>query len=182
MSSNRLRPLAGLGLLLGSIAWSWLLAAPASRLLDYLVHPAYLALVGATLTAPAYAVLTNLKPRRRDLERLLLASFLAGMPIVYLWSALRAHDLDGVYLELGGTLLYGTCAVLGYRRSTLLLGFGIAAHGIAWDAWHHGHAAYMEPWYPLLCLIVDVAFFLAIAANEYPVAAIRSPAARGAHD
>jgi hypothetical protein len=117
--------------------------------------------------------------RREHLERLLLASFLAGMPIMYLWGALRNHDTSGALLESVGLLVYGAWAVVGYRRSSMVIGMGIAAHGIGWDAWHHGHVSYMEPHYPMGCLIIDIAFGLAIAGAVFGRPVVTQQSVRG---
>lgn len=153
----------GFGVLLGVIAYSWLALVPAAPWPSYALNPAYFALVAVTITVPVYAGLRLLPRRRPGQERLVLAAFLAGMPVIYLWAALRAHDSRGVWIELLGLVVYGAWALVGLRRSALLLGAGIAAHGLAWDAWHHGSAGYIEHWYPFDCFIVDIAFGLLIA-------------------
>ncbi len=163
MTTQKWLEAAGFGLLFGVIAWSWLSLVPAAPWASYALNPAYFALVAVSVTAPVYAGL-RLLPRRRPVqERLLVAAFLAGMPVIYLWAALLAHDSRGVLFEALGLIVYGGWALIGFRRSMLLLGAGIAAHGLAWDAWHHGSAGYIEPWYPFDCLIVDLAFGLLIA-------------------
>jgi hypothetical protein len=119
--------------------------------------------VAASAAAVGYAGLRLLPNRQAICERLLLAGFLVGMPVIYIWAALRANDYGSALLESLGLIAFGSCAVVGFRRSMLLLGVGIAAHGLAWDAWHHGHAGYIEPWYPLACFIVDIALGLTVA-------------------
>lgn len=167
MNNHRWLELGGFGLLFGVLAYSWLGLAPPVPWADYAINPAYFALVAATVTAPLYAGLRLMPRRRPGRERLLLAAFLAGMPVIYLWAALRAHDGGGVVLESVGLVVYGACAWVGLRRrSTLLLGLGIAAHGVGWDAWHHGHTVTIEAWYPLGCLIVDMAFGLLVVIQS----------------
>lgn len=154
----------GFCLLFGVVAYSWLALAPLAPWTAYALDPAYFALVAVSVTAPLYAGLRLLPRRRPGLERTLVAAFLAGMPAIYLWAVLRAGDGGGARLELLGLLVYGGWALLGWRRrSLLLLAAGVAAHGLAWDLWHHGRAGTIQPWYPLDCLIVDVAFGLLLA-------------------
>jgi hypothetical protein len=167
MKSQSAVRLIGLGLLFGSLIYCWRVLLPPAPWTDYALNPAYFAFCATTLLAPIYAVLALSTNRRERLERLLLASFLAGMPVMYLWGALRNQDASGAILESVGVLVYGTWAIVGYRRSSMLLALGIAAHGVGWDAWHHGHVRYMEPHYPMACLIIDVAFGLAIAGAVF---------------
>lgn len=167
MTRRSLLPLVGLCLLFGSLAYSWLLLAPAAPITAYVFNPAYAALLGATVGSVAYAVLVLLKERREHLEKLLLTLFLVGMPVVYVWAALRAQSFSGLLIEGGGIVLFGAWAMFGYRRSTMLLGLGVSVHGIGWDLWRHNHAPYIESWYPLGCFVVDIAFGLAVAAQAY---------------
>lgn len=90
-------------------------------------------------------------------ERALIALFLAGMPVVYVVSWI-AHGAGGAWLavELAGLLLYGSMAVAGWRLAPWLLAAGVAAHGLAWDAWHLAGPSYVPPWYAIGCLLVDV--------------------------
>ena len=101
-------------------------------------------------------------------ERAWIALFLAGMPVVYVvsWLADR-HRSGGGWLavELAGLLLYGGLAVAGWRSSPWLLPVGVAAHGIAWDAWHLVGASYVPPWYARGCLLVDVGLALYLATR-----------------
>jgi hypothetical protein len=175
----------GFGLLFGSIIYCWRALLPPAPWIDHALNPAYFAFSVATLVAPIYALLAMRTDRRERLERLLLAFFLAGMPVMYLWGALRSHDAGGAVLESVGVLVYGTWAMVGYWRSRMLLAAGIAAHGVGWDAWHHGHVSYIEPHYPLGCLIIDIAFGLAVAGAVFAQAgqsvrgeraALRTPA------
>lgn len=118
------------------------------RVLALLVAVATIVLLGLTRLAGAAGV---------SVERAFIALFLAGMPVVYVvsWSA---HGTDGAWLavELAGLLLYGGLAVAGWRHAPWLLAAGVAAHGLAWDAWHLVGPPYIPPWYALGCLLVDV--------------------------
>jgi hypothetical protein len=61
--------------------------------------------------------------------------------------------------------------VLGYYKSFLILGLGLAAHGLGWDLWHHGSSSYIASWYPSACLLVDLAlgFLLVTQASMHQV-------------
>jgi hypothetical protein len=115
----------------------------------------------ALLAAGATIVLLGLTrlagPAGVSVERAFIALFLAGMPVVYVVSE-RAHGTGGAWLavELAGLLLYGGLALAGWRRAPWLLAAGVAAHGLAWDAWHLVGPSYIPPWYALGCLLVDV--------------------------
>src|ERR1043165_4337612 len=94
------------------------------------------------------------------LERIALALFLAGMPVVYIVRWLTERDGAGgewLWLELLGLVVYAALAVLGLKVSAWYLAGGIAAHGIAWDSWHYFlHETYMPHWYAIACLLVDI--------------------------
>ncbi len=153
---------SGFLVLFALLAYAWFGLTPRTSLLAYALNPAYFALVAATFTAISYLALRLMPARTEPLERLLLASLLAGMPLIYFWGALLAGDHRGMALEAVGFGVFATIAVSGYRRSVLLLGLGIVAHGIAWDSWHHNHTAYVESWYPVGCFMVDIGFGLLI--------------------
>jgi hypothetical protein len=163
MNGMRGFELGGFALAITAVAYAAFVLAPESPL-RHLGEPAYLAMPAAI---GVLGLLLALRLRARcslRLESALLAAFLAGMPVVYLWSALRVPG-GAVALESVGLLIFAAIAVLGYaRRSLLLLAFGIAAHGLLWDFWRHGRAGYIEPWYPMGCLLVDVALALLVLA------------------
>jgi len=79
------------------------------------------------------------------------------MPCIYLAAAFRRGSSSEIAIELVGLLVFVGLAVFGYYKSFLVLGFGIAAHGLGWDLWHHGSASYIASWYPFACLLVDLA-------------------------
>ena len=110
---------------------------------------------GATIVLLALTRLAG--PAGVAVERAFIALFLAGMPVVYVVSWMT-HGTGGAWLavELLGLLLYGGLAVAGWRHAPWLLAAGVAAHGIAWDAWHLAGSSYMPHWYALGCLIIDV--------------------------
>jgi hypothetical protein len=92
-------------------------------------------------------------------ERILLAVFLAAMPLVYLLRYFRAMpEVPRIWLwvELLGLALFGVIAFLGWKQSPWFLAVGIAAHGLAWDSWHFRHSTYIPDWYALACLLIDV--------------------------
>ena len=145
------------------IGFAWLSLAPASPL-QHASEPPYFATIAAALTALTLFGLRLAPTRRPRVEALVLALFLAGMPLIYLACAALAHDEAGMRVELVGLVIYGALALWGYRRSPLVLAVGIGAHGILWDAWHHRSSAYVPDWYSLGCLLVDVVFALLVVA------------------
>jgi hypothetical protein len=101
-------------------------------------------------------------------ERRWCALFLAGMPLVYIiaWCVTGGGGGSGAWLwvELLGLPIYAALALLGLSRSPWYLVVGIAAHGIAWDAWHYAlHGAYIPSWYVTGCLLADVGISLYLA-------------------
>jgi hypothetical protein len=103
------------------------------------------------------------------IERIVLALFLAAMPVVYILRWLLNRDGAGsgwLWLELIGFILFAALAVMGLKVSPWYLAAGIAAHGIAWDIWHDFIAeTYMPHWYAITCLLVDVGVGVYVAAR-----------------
>jgi hypothetical protein len=118
-------------------------------------EPTNIAAIAGT-AATLFLLVSRFTARRGDRERLVLALFLAGMPIVYVWAAVLHGDHGALVVESVGIPLYGGLAIAGYVRAPWLLGVGIIAHGLAWDAWHHGHSGYIPDWYSAGCLISDI--------------------------
>src|SRR5262245_17678277 len=117
----------------------------------------------SVVVALALVSLRCLPKRRLRFERLIYAVFLAGMPFFYLAAGLKLGSSSDIAIELVGVPVFVGLAVFGYYKSFLALGLGIAAHGLGWDLWHQGSASYIASWYPLACLLIDLALgFLAI--------------------
>lgn len=153
--------LPAFALLIAVLAYAWIGLAPESPLLHPLLPP-YFATLAAVLVAAQLVVLRLLPRRRVRLEKLVLALFLGAMPLIYLWAAWLANEAGAMKLEAVGLLLFGSLAIWGWLRSPAIIAAGIVAHGVAWDAWHHGHSAYMPDWYALGCLLVDLALGLLV--------------------
>jgi hypothetical protein len=105
---------------------------------------------------------------RVALERATVALFLGAMPLVYIvrWFEVDGAGSGGATLgaELGGLVVFGTVAVLGFKRSPWFLVGGIAAHGFVWDAWHWVFgSAFMFEWYAIGCLLCDFGLSLYLA-------------------
>jgi hypothetical protein len=148
------RQVAGLVLLFGQLAWT--LLAPEAPWLNW-SEPTHIAVAAVWIVTPALGLLRFLPPRRLRLERAILALFLAGMPVVYLWAALlRAPDAGTLWMEGLGGLIFGGLAGLGYWRYPWVLGLGVVGHGLGWDLWHYGRSHFIPDWYSLGCLITDV--------------------------
>jgi len=121
----------------------------------HLAEPTYLAALAAVAVTLVLAI-TRYVARPPWLDRLVLAAFLAAMPVIYVWCAILRGDARDLGLESIGLVIYGGAAVAGYLRWPWLIGTGIIAHGLGWDLWHHGHSSYVPDWYSLACLVVDV--------------------------
>jgi hypothetical protein len=146
------------------LGYAWITLVPASLLSDPW-NPAHFASMAAVVAAAGLIPLRLFLMRHVRLTRLLFAATLVFMALIYLWAALQRGDRQAVMLESLGLVVFAGVALLGYLRSTLLLGLGIAAHGALWDTWHHHHSGYVESWYPLGCLLFDVAFGMMIVAS-----------------
>jgi uncharacterized membrane protein len=107
--------------------------------------------------------------RGTAIERIVLALFLAAMPLVYILRWVTKRDGAGsewLWLELLGFVVYAALAVLGLKVSPWYLAGGIAAHGIAWDLWHYFmQETYMPHWYAIACLLVDIGLGVYVAAR-----------------
>jgi hypothetical protein len=123
-------------------------------------EPTWFAIV-AFLLSVALAVAVEIRPAPR-LERIWFAAFLAGMPGICIATALRAGESAGI--EWLGLAIFGACAIAGLRRPAFLA-WGIAAHGLLWDALHVGRSSFMPDWYAVVCLIADVSLGLWLAAR-----------------
>ena len=102
-------------------------------------------------------------------ERNLLAGFLVAMPLVYVARYLFASNGSAAnywfWVEVLGTIVFVTLAVLGVKRSPWFLAIGMVLHGLVWDSWHYQHSTYVPDWYVIACLAVDLAFGAHLAAR-----------------
>jgi len=127
----------------------------------------------STVVVAVTLVVLRLLPRRRlRVERSIYAAFLAAMPLIYFAAALRQGSGSDIAIELVGVFAFVGLAVLGYLKSFLALGLGIAAHGLGWDLWHHSSASYIANWYPFACMLIDLAlgFLVLTQASVHPTA------------
>lgn len=137
--------------------------------LAHFQDPVYLA-VAAVIATTLW--ITWLRARGRvgsKAERVTLALFLAGMPLVYVWSWLRSPQPGWLGVEVVGLAVFVGLAALGLTRSAWFLAAGIAAHGLGWDLWHYGRSSFIPDWYALGCLITDVGvgFYAAVQVGRY---------------
>lgn len=162
---TRRRTLEGSAYVLGLMIlfYVWLEVVPTQPFTD-LSNPAQFATLGGVLAAAGILLYRLFLVGHLRLERLLLASVLGFMPLIYIWAAALSGDKVRIVIECLGLVVFGCIAVIGYLRSSLLLGIGIAAHGIGWDSWHHSHASFIASWYPFGCHLFDVAFGIMIVA------------------
>ena len=101
-------------------------------------------------------------------ERRILCVVLASMPLVYIESGVIHAAGKWLALEALGLLIFAVWAWLGYHRDPWVLALGLAAHGIAWDSWHHA-SHYIASWYAIACLIIDIglAAYVALQRDRY---------------
>jgi multisubunit Na+/H+ antiporter MnhF subunit len=121
----------------------------------HLAEPTYLAAL-ASIAITLLLAITRFVARPPWLDRLVLATFLIAMPLIYAWCAILRGDNSDLALESIGILVYGGAALAGYLRWPWLIGAGIIAHGLGWDLWHHGRSSYVPDWYSAACLVVDL--------------------------
>jgi multisubunit Na+/H+ antiporter MnhF subunit len=119
------------------------------------LEPTYLAALGA-MGVTLVLAFTRFVAGPPWLDRVVLASFLAAMPVVYTWCAALRGDPSDLAMEWIGIVVFGGAALAGYRRWPWLIGAGIIAHGIGWDLWHHARSGYVPDWYSLGCLVSDL--------------------------
>ena len=104
-----------------------------------------------------------------NFERILLAAFLVGMPLVYVWRYLYASTEHAanywLWVEVVGTVIFVSFAVLGLKRSPWFLAIGIVLHGVTWDIWHYQNSNYMPDWYAIACLAADLTIGAYVAAR-----------------
>src|SRR5215467_441761 len=168
---KKLEPVAFV-LLFIALYYALVVLAPHSALYDFPMAET-LAGLAAVVVAVALVVLRRLPKHRCRFERLIYAGFLAAMPFIYLAAALKRGSSLDIAIELVGVPLFVGLAVFGYYKSFLVLGLGLAAHGLGWDLWHHGSSCYIASWYPPACLLVDLALgFLVVtqaSVHEVPI-------------
>jgi hypothetical protein len=157
------------------LVYTWLEIVPPIALVGPW-NPERVAVIAAIGAVCAVVLVRAFLPDKPRIERLLLASILGVMPLIYVWAAILDGSARDIAIESGGLILFGGVAVVGFLRSTRLLAVAILAHGLCWDAWHHGHASYIEAWYPAACLLFDLA--LGIMVVVYAFAASREPPMR----
>ena len=149
-------------LLFVALAYSLAALAPRTALIE-LGRPETLAAIATTLVAFGLLLLRVLPKRRLQIERAIYALFLAAMPLIYFAAAYMSGSQNDLDSEVVGVLIFVGVAVFGYYKSFLTLGLGIMAHGLGWDSWHHHSHSYVANWYPMACLLADLAFgFLVI--------------------
>jgi len=145
------------------------LGVPAASWRESPFDPCHIAAVGGVASTATLIVTWFMGDRAVRFEPLLAAGFLFVMPPIYVASVLMSPPLGSLapwlYVELAAVPVYGALAVAGYRGRPALLALGIAAHGIAWDAWHYGHSSYIPDWYAIACLELDVGMALYIATR-----------------
>jgi len=134
-----------------------------------LKNPADAAAIGTCFVFTVLIVVRGLGQRGTRLERYLFAAFLAFMPVVYIENRLLfGGSMEWLYLELAGLVVFVALAILGLKVSPWYTVIGIGAHGLFWDSWHYGRAAFMPSWYAATCLLIDVGWAIYVA-TQVPV-------------
>ena len=149
-----------------SIVTVWILYTVPSWSVD--AYPFLLGTLATAVTVTCLWLTYWLGAQAMKFERVWLAAFLVGMPLIYMmgWLAARNHTAGWwIWIELLGLALFAALAVLGLKNSPWLLAIGIAGHGVAWDSWHYGNSAYVPDWYAVACLLVDLALAAYVAAR-----------------
>ena len=131
-----------------------LFIVPRSALCD-LAEPTTLATLASALVTVVLAG-SRFVVRPAWFDRAALATVLAGMPIIYAWSAVLHGNVANLAVEGVGIVVFVGLALAGVLRAGWLIGLGILVHGLAWDAWHHGHSGYIPDWYSAGCLVADL--------------------------
>lgn len=135
----------------------------------FATDPCLWATVGATNSFVFLLLLRHVPAKFVWLERLTVALFLGGMPLVYLgrwlWHGGATAGTGWLAVELFGTVVFVGLAILGYRGLPWLLVGGVALHGIAWDSWHLGTSTYVPDWYARACLVIDLGLALYCATR-----------------
>jgi hypothetical protein len=92
-------------------------------------------------------------------ERLVYSVGLVFAALVYVGFALANNRSDRLGLEAMGVLLFGAVALIGFRFSTFVLGFGWISH-VAWDEFLHKRFQVLPDnvpfWYPNFCIGFDI--------------------------
>jgi hypothetical protein len=127
--------------------------------------PCHLAAIAGLAVVFGLLVTTIVGERALGFERVMLAVFLAGMPLVYgaSWLLSPSVGVGWLVVEALAVPLYGALALLGLRSSVWWLVAGIAAHGLCWDAWHHVTTSVVPRWYATGCLVLDLAIAAYVA-------------------
>jgi hypothetical protein len=148
------------------LAYTWVDLVPAGFMATW-TNPSHFATLGGVVSVPVFMITAIWPPKDPRFERSFLAQVLASMPMFYLWAAIRSGTSFDIAVEVLGLVFFVGLAVYGYFKSPMLIGAGILAHGLLWDSWHHQHTAIMETWYPMACLIFDVAAGMLVMAHFY---------------
>ena len=102
--------------------------------------------------------------RGRALQRWMVV-FLCSMPLIYIAYWLRyGGSQNWLGIELVGLLIYWGLAWMAVAKSPRYLALGIGLHAL-WDIAHYSRTEFVDDWYTLACLLVDVALAIYIAGQ-----------------
>lgn len=144
--------------------------------------PFLLAVVAGAVTNACLWLTRWLGSRAMKFERVWLAGFLVGMPLVYVMGWFVARDRAAsswIWLEILGLPLFATLTAFGLKTPPWFLALGIAGHGLTWDSWHYKNSAYVPTWYALACLLVDLTLAAYVTARLSSYSLTRVPVSIG---
>lgn len=134
--------------------------------LNSLKNPAEMGAIGTCFLFTVVVFLRCSGKRGSRLEQYLLAALLGFMPLVYIESSLLfGGGREWLYVEIGGLIAFASLAVLGLKVSPWFTVVGLAAHGLLWDSWHPGRAAFVPSWYAAACLSIDLGWAIYVATQ-----------------
>lgn len=92
-----------------------------------------------------------------DRERSFFTAVLIVVGHYYVLFAAMAGSMRALAIESAGLALFTLCAAIGFRRSYMLVGVGLMAHGV-FDLFHGGliDNPGVPIWWPPFCLSFDV--------------------------
>ena len=110
--------------------------------------------VGALL---AIGMIGLLERHRREQASYVYAAALVVAAAVYAAFSMNAGPGMWVLIELSGVVVFGTVAVLGFRKSMAILAAGWTLH-VGWDIMHEivDSDSFVPGWYPLLSVAFDL--------------------------
>jgi hypothetical protein len=120
----------------------------------------YLIGVGVALAVCVFALVTGF-----DRGRIFYATMVIVVAHYYILFAAMADSTTALVTESLAACVFIALAVVGFKKSSLLIAAGLAGHGV-FDFFHHLiiHNPGVPEWWPAFCLSFDIAAGLFFAA------------------